>query len=56
MEAVQLTIDVLTALGALTGGVGVIVLDNKFNRLHGKVGTLETGFNAHVNAPGLHRS
>ena len=43
MEAVQLTIDVLTALGALTGGVGTIVLDNKFNRLHGKAETLETG-------------
>ena len=54
MEAVQLTIDLLTALGALAGGIGAIVLNNKFNRLHGKVETLETGFNAHVNAPGLH--
>jgi hypothetical protein len=56
MEAVQLTVDLLTALGALTGGVGAIVLDNKVNRLHGKAGTLETGASAHVNAPGLHRS
>ena len=56
MEVVQLTIDLLTALGALAGGVGVIVLNNKFNRLQGKVDTLEAGFNAHVNTPGLHRS
>ena len=56
MEAVQLTIDLLTALGALTGGIGTVVLNNTFNRLRGKVETLETGFNAHVNAPGLHGS
>ena len=56
MEAVQLTIDLLTAVGALVGGVGAIVLNNKFNRLQGKVETLETAFNAHVNAPGLHRT
>ena len=56
MEVAQLTIDLLTALGALAGGVGVIVLNNKFNRLQGKVETLEAGFDAHVNTPGLHRS
>ena len=56
MEVVQLTIDLLTALGALAGATGVIVLNNKFNRLQGKVDTLEAGFNAHVNTPGLHRS
>ena len=33
MEVVQLTIDLLTALGALAGATGVIVLNNKFNRL-----------------------
>ncbi len=55
MEVVQLTIDLLTALGALAGGVGVIILNNKFNRLQGKVETLESSFNAHVNTPGLHR-
>ena len=56
MEVVQLTIDLLTALGALAAATGVIVLNNKFNRLQGKVETLETSFNAHVNTPGLHRS
>lgn len=53
MDVVQLTIDLLTALGALAAGVGTIVLNNKFDRLQGKVETLETGFDAHVNAPGL---
>ena len=33
MEAAQLTIDLLTAVGTLIGGVGAIVLNNKFNRL-----------------------
>ena len=56
MDVVQLTIDLLTALGALAAGVGTIVLNDKFDRLQGKVETLETGFDAHVNAPGLHRS
>lgn len=56
MEVVQLTIDLLTAFGALAAATGVIMLNNKFNRLQGKVETLETSFNAHVNAPGLHRS
>ena len=56
MEVVQLTIDLLTALGALAGATGVIVLNDKFNRLQGKGETLEAGFNAHVNAPGLHRN
>ena len=55
MEVVQLTIDLLTALGALAGATGVIVLNNKFDRLQGKVETLEAGFDAHVNAPALHR-
>ena len=51
-----MTIDLLTTLGALAGAAGVIVLDNKFNRLQGKAETLETSFNAHVNTPGLHRT
>ena len=54
MDVAQLTIDLLTALGALAAATGVIVLNNKFNRL--QVETLETSFNAHVNTPGLHRS
>ena len=56
MEVAQLAIDLLTAFGALAAAIGVLVLNNKFNRLQGKVETLETSFNAHVNAPGLHRS
>ena len=56
MGVAQLAIDLLTAFGALAAAIGVLVLNNKFNRLQGKVETLETSFNAHVNAPGLHRS
>lgn len=56
MEVAQLAIDLLTAFGALAAAIGVLVLNNKFNRLQGKVETLETSFNAHVNTPGLHRS
>ena len=56
MEVAQLAIDLLTAFGALAAAIGVLVLNNKFNRLQGKVETLATSFNAHVNAPGLHRS
>ena len=56
MEVAQLAIDLVTALGALAAATGVIVLNNKFNRLQGKVETLETSFNAHVNTPGLHRT
>ena len=35
MDVVQLTIDLLTALGALAAGAGTIVLNSKFNRLQG---------------------
>ena len=35
MEVVQPTIDLLTAFGALAATIGVIVLNNKFNRLQG---------------------
>ncbi len=56
MEVAQLAIDLLTAFGALAAAIGVLVLNNKFNRLQGKVETLEASFNAHLDAPGLHRS
>lgn len=35
MEVVQLTIDLVTALSALATATGVLVLNNKFNRLQG---------------------
>ena len=35
MDVVQLTIDLLTALGALAAGAGTILLNGKFNHLPG---------------------
>ena len=38
----------------LTANVWLYRLDKKFDRMTGRIDTLENAHNAHVNAPGLH--
>ena len=54
-EATQAAIDLLTAAAAL--GAFIVGAWNayQFGKLSARVDTLETGHNAHVNAPALHR-
>ena len=47
-------VEVLTAAGVLLNTWLLIKLNGKFDRLEGRVDTLETAHNAHVNAPGIH--
>ena len=54
-------LDLLTAGASLVAAVGVLVvaydvrrLNAKFDRLTGRVESLETAHNVHVNTPGLH--
>lgn len=44
----------VAAIGALTANVWLYRLDKKFDRMTGRIDTLENAHNAHVNAPGLH--
>ena len=44
----------LGAVGSVVAAVGVFLVNAKFDRLKGRVDTLETAHNAHVNSPGLH--
>lgn len=54
-DAMQTIIDLLTAAAAF--GAFVVSAWNayQFGKLTARVDTLETGHNAHVNAPALHR-
>ena len=44
----------VAAVGALTANAWLYCLDKKFDRVTGRIDTLENAHNAHVNAPGLH--
>ena len=50
----QTAIDVLTAVCAAHAAVGVYRLLRGHDNLSGKIETIETAHNAHVNAAGLH--
>ena len=45
---------ILGAIAAAWAAVGAVVLNGKFDRLLGRVDSLETGHNAHVNAAQPH--
>lgn len=47
-------VEALTAAGVLLNTWLLIKLNGKFDRLEGRVDTLEAAHNAHVNAPGIH--
>lgn len=55
MEALTAVAAVVGAVGSLVAAVGVLVANAKLDKLVGRVGTLESSLNAHVNAAGLHR-
>lgn len=47
--------EMFTAIAAAVGAVAGLWNAYQFSVLKGRVDTIETGHNAHVNAPGLHR-
>ena len=53
-ETTKTTIQLVTAAAALVGALTGLWNTFQFAQLAGRVQTLETGHNAHVNAAGLH--
>lgn len=53
-ETMQAAVDLFTAVGVVLNGYFVFRLNQEFDRLTGRVDTVETAVNAHVNAAGLH--
>jgi len=50
----MLVMQFLTLAAALVGAITGVWNTLQFRELRGRVGTLETAHNAHVNTPGLH--
>lgn len=56
VELLTLALQALTAAGVLFLAYDLRRLNGKFDRLTGRVDSVETAHNAHVNTPGLHRA